>query len=144
MESRPSRTNDVAIKVLLTNKSHGPRVDASKFGMLAGPDDLWWYSCPGLLTAVIIGKKGGPVQPKTPYDPNPPPAQPQVCLRNVLEKIAPGETTTWNILVSDLADFKSPGTYTIRLRAEFRNTIGPGGGVLPYVVFSNPLRVTIA
>jgi len=103
----PSSHGNIVLKVLITNKSHGPRVDASKFGMLAGPDDLAWTSCPGPLTAVITGKNGAPVRP-------------------------------------NLADFRTPGIYTIRLRAEFRNTIGPGGGVLPYVVFSNPLRVTIA
>jgi hypothetical protein len=53
-------------------------------------------------------------------------------------------TETWRIPITDLADFKIPGVITIRFRAEFRHTRGPGGGVLPYVVFSNTLRVTIA
>jgi hypothetical protein len=144
MEAPSSRTNDFALKVLLTNKSRGPRVDASKFGMLAGPDDLAWASCPGPLTAVITGKNGAAVRPKTPYNPNPAPAELPLCSRNVFAKIAPGETETWDIPITDLADFKTPGIYSIRFRAEFRNIIGPGGGVLPYVVFSNSLRVTIA
>jgi hypothetical protein len=140
----PSSGVNIALKVLLTNKSRGPRVDASKFGMLAGPDDLAWTSCPGPLTAVITGKNGAAVRPKTPYNPNPAPADLPLCSRNVFAKIAPGETATWDIPITDLADFKTPGIYTIRFRAEFRNTTGPGGGVLPYVVFSNRLRVTIA
>ena len=140
----PSSHANIVLKVLITNKSHGPRVDASKFGMLAGPDDLAWTSCPGPLTAVITGKNGAPVRPKTPYNPNPAPAELPLCSRNVFEKIEPGETATFHIPISDLADFRTPGIYTIRFRAEFQNTIGPGGGVVPYVVFSNPLRVTIA
>jgi hypothetical protein len=81
---------------------------------------------------------------KDPYNPNPVPAELPLCSRNVFEKIAPGETATWHIPITELADFKTPGIYTVRFRAEFRITIGPGGDALPYVVFSNPLRVTIA
>ena len=143
MEAPPSRAN-IALKVLLTNKSRGPRVDAGKIGMLAGPDDLAWTSCPGPLTAVITGKNGAGVRPKTPYNPNPAPAELPLCSRNVFAKIAPGETATWHIPITELADFKTPGIYTVRFRAEFRITIGSGGGVPPYVVFSNRLRVTIA
>ena len=139
----PSSGVNIVLKLLLTNKSRGPRGDASKFGMLAGPDDLAWTSCPGPLTAIITGKNGDSVRPKTPYNPNPAPAELPLCSRNVFEKIGPGETATFHIPISELADFTTRGIYTIRFRAEFRNTIGPGGGVLPYVVFSNPLRVTI-
>jgi hypothetical protein len=142
MEAPPARV--IVLRILLTNQSRGPRGGAGKFEMLAGPDDLAWTSCPGPLTAVITKKNGAPVRPKTPYNPNPTPAELPLCSRNVFEKIGPGETATFLIPISDLADFRTPGVYTIRFRAEFRNTIGPGGGVLPYVVFSNPLRVTIA
>jgi hypothetical protein len=142
MEAPPARV--IVFRVLLTNKSRGPRVDASKFGRLAGPDDLAWTTCPGPLTVVITTKNGAPVRPKTPYNPNPTPAELPLCSRNVFEKLEPGETATFLIPISDLADFRTPGVYTIRFRGAFRDTIGPGGAVMPNVVFSNPLRVTIA
>ncbi len=50
----------------------------------------------------------------------------------------------WEIPLTDLADFHAPGIYVIRFRAQFGNTIVKDGVAIPYIVFSNSVRVTIA
>jgi hypothetical protein len=129
---------------LVTNKYRGPHVDASTLGLLAGPDELRWTSCPGPITVFITGKNGDLIPLKPRYNPHPAPPDLPLCSRNVLEKIAKGATATWEIPLNDLANFPKPGTYKIRFRAQFGNTVAKQGLAVPYTVFSNAVSVTIA
>jgi hypothetical protein len=118
----PAGTN-VVLKLLVTNTYPGPHIDVSTLLLLAGPDELYWISCPGLVTVFITGENGDPVLPKPAYNPHPAMPDLLVCTRNVLEKIAKGATATWEIPLTDLANVQTPGIYTIRFRAQFGNKI---------------------
>jgi hypothetical protein len=137
-----SAATSVVLKLLVTNHYRGPHVDASTLGLLAGPDELHWTSCPGPITVFIAGKNGDPIPLKPRYNPHPALPDLPLCSRNVLEKIAKGATATWEIPLNDLANFPAPGTYKIRFRAQFGNTIVKHGVAVPYAVFSNSVRVT--
>jgi len=139
-----SAATNVVLKLLVTNKYRGPHVDVSKLDLIAGPDELHWTSCPGPITVFIAGNDGGAVLLKPRYNPHPAPPDLPLCSRNVVEKIAKGATATWEIPLTDLANFQIPGVYTIRFRAQFGNTIMINGVAVPYTVFSNSVSVTIA
>jgi hypothetical protein len=144
LSAEPPSGKYIVLKLLITNQYRGPHVDASALGLLAGPDELHWSSCPGPITVFVTRKNGDPVPLKPRYDRNPAPPDLPLCSRNVLEKLAKGATAMWEIPLIDLAHFQFPGIYKIRFRAQFGNLIVNNGIAAPYTVFSNSVNVTIA